>query len=320
MVMIGDKRSHHMNNSPYVIRNYRPGDYGALVHLAAEMGKGERTSGSTQSQDLIETLGRPHHSPESNLFVAEKAGDIIGCTDLTVELSIERVVLSCLVHPEYRGRGCAAKLMDRAIGRARELKVGRVHVNIPEDNLGARKLLAKMGFRCVRHFLELELDLSWPQGPMGGVSPRCRHLKIGEEDTLVHIQNRSFADTWGFNPNTVEEIAYRLCLPNRGPEDVILAYDGDAVVGYCWTRIYAGRDKVRRDDKGRIYMLGVDPDHRGKGIGKEVLLAGLSYLRSKGLGIIELTVDSKNEPALALYRSAGFQARMRSLWYEKALG
>jgi mycothiol synthase len=284
------------------------------------MGKGERNSGSTQSQDLIETLGRPHHSPQSNLFVAEKAGDIIGCTDLTVELSIGRVVLSCLVHPEYRGRGFAARLIDRAIGRARELKVGRVHVNIPEDNLGARKLFANMGFRCIRRFLEMDLDLSRPRVPMGRVSPRCRHLKIGEEDKLVRIQNRSFADTWGFNPNTVEEIAYRLRLPNCGPEDVLLACDGDTVVGYCWTRLYVGKDKPKRGGKGRIYMLGVDPNHRGKGIGKDVLLAGLSYLRGRNLGIVELTVDSKNEAARALYRSGGFRVRTRSLWYERALG
>ncbi len=90
-------------------------------------------------------------------------------------------------------------------------------------------------------------------------------------------------------------------------------------MGYCWTRIYAGRDKVTRGDKGRIYMLGVDPDYRGKGVGKEVLLAGLSYLKSKGVGIVELTVDSKNKAACALYRSVGFQIETMSLWYGKAL-
>jgi ribosomal protein S18 acetylase RimI-like enzyme len=66
-------------------------------------------------------------------------------------------------------------------------------------------------------------------------------------------------------------------------------------------------------------MLGVDPDHRGRGIGKEVILAGLSYLKSKGLETVELTVDSENEAAHALYRFAGFQIRTRSLWYEKVL-
>lgn len=70
---------------------------------------------------------------------------------------------------------------------------------------------------------------------------------------------------------------------------------------------------------GRIGMIGVDPDYRGMGLGRAVLLAGLSYLKRKGLPIAQLTVDSENEVARALYRSVGFREHYTSLWYEKAL-
>ena len=309
-----------MSNPAYIIRNYHPEDFGRLVQLVAEVGKIDRSSYSISLQDVIESLGRPNHSPENNLFVAEKAGNIVGYVDVTAELKIGRVVLSCLVHAEPREKGVGTKLIDRAISRAGELKVKRVHVNIPQNSVTARKLFTKKGFRFIRRFLELRLDLTEVPVPhMGLIVPRCRHLKCGEEDKLVQIQNRSFADTWGYNPNTVEEIVYRIGLPNCSPEDIILGCDADKVIGYCWTRVYVGKNKAIRGGKGRIYMLGVDPDHRGKGIGKEMLLAGLSYLKRKGMGIVELTVDSKNKAALALYRSAGFQVRTRSLWYEKAL-
>ena len=291
-----------------------------LVQLVAQMGKRGLSSFSVSLQDVIESLGRPNHSPEEDLFIAEKAGNIVGYVDVTAELNIGRVVLSCLVHPEYRGNGVAKKLIERAIDRARELKVKKVHVNISQDNVTTRKLLRKMGFRFIRRFLELRLDLSEVHVPnMGKIGPRYRHMKSGEEEKLVHIQNRSFGDTWGFNPNTTEEIAYRIGLPNCFPEDIILACEGDIEIGYCWTRIYVGEDNVTRGGKGRVYMLGVDPDHRGKGIGREVLLAGLFYLKSNGLGMVDLTVDSKNKAARALYRSAGFLIRTRSLWYEKML-
>ena len=309
-----------MSNPTYIIRTYRPKDLDVLVQLMAKMGQRGWSSFSVSLQEVIESLGRPNHFPENNLFIAEKAGDIIGYVNVTAELKIGRVVLNCLMHPEYRGNGVATKLIERAIDRARELQVKRVHVNIPEENMTARELFANMGFRFIRCFLELELDLSGVHGPnMKRIGPRCRHMMRGEEDKLVHVQNRSFAETWGFNPNTVEEIVYRISLPNCAREDVILACDGDNVIGYCWTRTYRGEGSVTRGGKGRIYMLGVDPDQRGKGIGKEVLLAGLSYLKSKGLETVELTVDSKNEAARALYRSAGFQIRTRSLWYEKVL-
>ncbi len=66
-------------------------------------------------------------------------------------------------------------------------------------------------------------------------------------------------------------------------------------------------------------MLGVDPDYRGRGIGKIALLAGLSYLKNKGIRVAEITVDSKNEVACALYRSVGFKLWTTTLWYEKAI-
>ncbi len=309
-----------MGNSPYIIRNYRPEDFHLLVQLVAEAGKRGGRLSSISMGDLIEGLGRPRHFPESDLFIAERAGDAVGYVDVTLELDIGRVVLSFLVHPEHRGEVVAMKLIKRAINRAREMGAKRVHVNVLEGSEGVRKLLAKMRFRLIRRFLELTLDLSNGDVPnIDRISPRCRHLKRGEEDKLVQIQNRSFAGTWGFNPNTLEEIVHRISLPGCSPEDIILACDGENVIGYCWTRIYAGRDEVTRGDKGRIYMLGVNPDYRGKGIGKGVLLAGLSYLKGNGVGIVELTVDSKNKAACALYRSAGFRIETTSLWYEKAL-
>lgn len=309
-----------MKNRAYIIRNYRPGDFDSLVRLVAEAEtRGERLY-STSAQDVIEGLGRPRHFPENNLFIAERAGDMVGYVDVTVEVDIGRVVLSYLVHSEHRGEVVAMKLIGRAISRARKLEVKRVHVNVPEGSVGVRKLFTKMGFRFIRRFLELDLDLSEVYVPnTDRIESRYRHLKRGDEDKLVHIQNRSFADTWGFNPNTVEEIVYRTGLPNCSPEDIILACDGDSVIGYCWTRIYVGGAELTINRKGRIYMLGVDPNYRGRGVGKEVLMAGLAYLRSKGVGIVELTVDGKNEAARALYGSAGFRVRTGSLWYERAL-
>ena len=122
----------------------------------------------------------------------------------------------------------------------------------------------------MRRFLELRLDIAgvrWQDIDRAGF--RYCHLQRGEEDKLTQVQNRSFASTWGYNPNTVEEIIYRINLSNCSPEDVVLAYDGDKPIGYCWTRITHQAATGKR--KGQIFMLGVDPDYQGRGIGKGVL-------------------------------------------------
>ena len=66
-------------------------------------------------------------------------------------------------------------------------------------------------------------------------------------------------------------------------------------------------------------MLGVDPDYRGQGIGRELMMAGLARLRNRGLNVAELTVDSQNKVACALYKSIGFEVRANSFWYEKII-
>ncbi len=71
--------------------------------------------------------------------------------------------------------------------------------------------------------------------------------------------------------------------------------------------------------KGEIHMLGVDPDFRKRGIGRSILLAGLSHLKSKGVEIVRLTADGEYPAALSLYESVGFKASSRTEWFEKKL-
>ena len=308
-----------MSNPPYVIRNFRPDDFGSYVQLNVEAEELAPTGRCTSPQALAQWLRRPNHLPEQDLFIAEAAGKVIGYIDVRPELGIGRAVLDCLVHPEHRRKGLATELFYHASRRAGELGARVVHVNVPEDNVAAKGLLSELGFGFVRRFLDLRLELSKVHLLAGEqVVLPCRHLQRGEEDKLTQIQNRSFAGTWAYNPNTVEEIAYRLGLIGCSPEDVILVFQGDKPVGYCWTAMNLGEDAAGTN-KGRILMLGVDPDYRGKGIGKRALLAGLAHLKSKGIEAADLTVDSENAAACALYESVGFKISSTSAWYEKTL-
>jgi mycothiol synthase len=308
-----------MSNPPYVIRNFRPDDFGGYVQLNVEAEELAPTGRCTSPQVLAQWLGRPNHLPERDLFIAEVGGKIVGYIDVRSELGIGRAVLDCLVHPEHRRKGLATQLFRYASRRARESGARVAHVSVLEDNVAAKDLLSKLGFKFVRRFLDLRLELSEARLPAGEqVGLPCRHLQRGEEDKLAQIQNRSFAGTWAYNPNSVEEIAHRLGLIGCSPEDVILIFQGDRAVGYCWTATDLGEDAAGAN-KGRVLMLGVDPDYRGKGIGKRALLAGLAHLKSKGIEAAELTVDSENAAACALYESVGFKVSSTSAWYEKTL-
>ena len=302
-----------MTDFPYIIRNYQPADFEKYALLSREAAKVEPFHRPISSQSIAEWLAWPDFSPERDLFVVEIENDIIGYLDIRPELGIGRVVLYCWLRPEHRRRGIATKLLDYAMHRARELGAKTTSVDITEDDPVARAVLAKLGFKCVHHSLELKLDISRIDQEEAIQATRgYRHLQPGDEAGLSEIQNRSFAEHWGYNPNTPEAITFLLNLSHRSPEDVILMCRDDKIIGYCWTEIIG-------EGEGRISMLGSDPDHRGKGIGKKLLMAGLAYLKDKGASTVILNVDSENKAARNLYRSAGFELSKTILTYEKSV-
>lgn len=309
-----------MSDSPYLIRNYRPSDFEDYVKLNIEAEKLEPMGRCISPQVLSENLGQPNYSPEQDMFVVEMAGKIVGFMNVTPELKTRRVILDCLIHPEHRRRGLAKKLLGYATHRAKELKAKVARVNIRQDNVVAKKILSRLRFQFVRQYLKLRLRLA--EAHLQDATRHnytSRHLQPGEEDKLTQIQNRCFADTWEFNPNTTEEIAYSLNLSHCSPEDVILIYEGSKLVGYCWTRINCAAEVANGEKKGRILMFGVEPDYRDRGIGRVALLAGLDYLENKGVRVVELDVDSENTAARALYCSVGFKKWSSILWYEKVI-
>lgn len=308
-----------MSNPPCPIRNYQPEDFDKYALLNIEAEKLEPTGRCTSPQVITERLGRPNYVPEQDLFIAEIEENILGYIDITAEPGIGRVVLDYWMHPKHRGKDLARQLFRYALRRATELGVNVAQINISHDDIAVKTLLSQLDFSFVRRFLELRLDIAdiyWPD--INQASPECRYLQPGEEDKLTQLQNRAFTGTWGYNPNTVEEIVYDTHLTTCSPEDIAIICQGDKVIGYCWTGVACERGAISKK-KGRIFMLGVDPDYRGRGMARRVLLAGLAHLKSKSLAVIELTVDSENKAACALYESIGFRVGTSSLWYEKVV-
>ncbi|MBW2091654.1 MAG: GNAT family N-acetyltransferase [Deltaproteobacteria bacterium] len=309
-----------MKNSSYIIRNYHPDDFNNYFRLRFGADQLERPDAQYLRRSLLEELNRPNCSPQQNLFIAELDGKIIGFCHLTPELEIRRVIFDFMMHPLHHRKDPATMLLQHAIQRALDLDAKMAHVNISENNITAKKLLSGLGFQPVRCFFELKLHL-----PDADIEERSlgtfksRSLKAGEEEMLTQIQNRFFKGSWGFNPNTREEVYYRLHLSDCSPERVILLCKEDNPVGYCWTTVNPEENLARGVKKARIHMMGVDPEYRKKGLGKEVLTVGLSYLKEQGIEIVELTVDSENKAALALYESAGFEIFAVTRWYEKML-
>lgn len=56
-----------------------------------------------------------------------------------------------------------------------------------------------------------------------------------------------------------------------------------------------------------LTMLCVDSQYLGKGIGKHLLHSSISYVKSMGFSNFGLEVKEYNQPAIKIYKNAGFE-------------
>src|SRR4029079_8155716 len=66
-------------------------------------------------------------------------------------------------------------------------------------------------------------------------------------------------------------------------------------------------DRPAGERLGDIGLIGVLPTWRRHGLGRDPLRWGVTELRARGAGLVELSVEAENERATALYRAHGFE-------------
>lgn len=302
------------------IRNYSDDDFERYLKLQVESAQLGPERRYVSARTLKDDLGRPNFNPQTDLWVADLDEKMVGSLSITREPEIGRALIGGCVHPLHRRKGIATRLLTNALQSISAGGIPVAQVSIPQADTAAKNLLKRMNFTFIRYFLEMRLAIDRARVPaIHNDTTTSRRLGTEETHLLTEIQNRCFADTWGFNPNTEDEIAYRLKMQSHSPQDVILTYQDDHPVGYCWTIMKAAENANRKEKIGLIHMLGVDPDYRQQDIGKVILCNGLNVLKANGVNIVELTVDSENSAARSLYALVGFKVYAKTEWYERVL-
>jgi ribosomal protein S18 acetylase RimI-like enzyme len=96
-----------------------------------------------------------------------------------------------------------------------------------------------------------------------------------------------------------------------GHSTVLTVWQRSRLAGFAVLRL----ERERGRHVGVIVSLGVDPVHRGNGIGRRLLREAHRWCRQAGAERIRLGVARDNGPALALCRSQGYRMVGRLLHY-----
>jgi mycothiol synthase len=302
------------------IRNYQPGDfekYGQLYNNDQEF---QEEASCISPQSLGEVLFSPRCTPNKDILLVLSEEEIIGLGYLIPEPEIDRVILRWIIHPRYRRKGVGLALLKMVLDRVHQLGVSSIQSDVDEKNQSVRELLVANNFKKVRVFHEMRLKISEQKFDYSfSAKQKIDYLKKGQEGLLTEVQNLCFNGSWGYHPNNEDEVTYCLSLKKCSYADVLIIYEKEKPAGFCWLTINPELPTDRNRKIGRIHMMGITPTYRQAGLGRSLLIAGLSHLLDKGINNVELTVDSANRNAFQLYRSVGFKVYSNTDWYERRL-
>ena len=153
------------------------------------------------------------------------------------------------------------------------------------------------GFEPYRDLWQLRCRL--PAEPSGLPT---RAFRIDDTDEFVAVNNRAFHWHPEQGGLTADDVRDRMAEPWFDADGFRLHHREGRLAGFCWTKVHSDHNPAL----GEIYVIAVDPDFGGRGLGRPMTLAGLEWLTDSGLTVGMLYVESDNHPANAIYRRIGF--------------
>jgi mycothiol synthase len=215
-----------------------------------------------------------------------------------------------VIHPDRRrhglGRALTGELAAAAGGHVLRLWA---HGDLP----AAAALARTAGFERFRALWQMRRSLGEPlDQPALPAGRALRTFVPGQdEDEWLKLNGRAFAKHPEQGGWTRHDLDLREREPWFDPAGFFIAERDGRMTGFHWT-------KVHGPDLGEVYVVGVDPDEQGSGLGRALTLAGLRHLRDLGVGQAMLYVDEDNVPAIRLYEGLGFTRATVDAMYRRA--
>jgi mycothiol synthase len=246
-------------------------------------------------------------------LLARAGSELVGYAHIDPTDLVEGPTAELTVHPGHRRQGLGQSLVLEAMAAADE-HVGRptrLRLWARGDNPAATAMARSLGFERWRVLWQMRRSLATPvPEPHLPDGVTLRPFEPGRDDEAwVRVNARAFAGHPEQGKWTIADLHLRLAEPWFDAAGFLLAErasDGE-LLGFHWTKVHGAVQDHAHHPIGEVYVVGVDPQAHGSGLGTALTLAGLRYLRDRGLADAMLYVDESNTGAIALYTKLGFE-------------
>ena len=142
---------------------------------------------------------------------------------------------------------------------------------------------------------------------------------IGRLGTLLVEAHHAFDEKRFLppSPGTAAGYASFIAAQLAEPDATILVAESDGtVIGYAYAAV-EGFDWISlRGPAGILHDVLVDPAHRGRGVGRQLVEAALAHLRARGVPRVVLSTAENNAGAQRLFTRLGFRRTMIEMTLE----
>jgi GNAT superfamily N-acetyltransferase len=147
-------------------------------------------------------------------------------------------------------------------------------------------------------------------------------------DAVVRLSLRAWTPVFDSIQKAMDADVYRAFYPDhwrvsqqKAVEDVCAAEDtnvwiainADSIAGFVAVKLHS------EDSMGEVYMVAVEPDFQGQGIGSALIEFALAWMKEAGMSVamVETGGDPGHAPARLTYEKVGFRMFPVARYFKK---
>ena len=297
--------------SNFLIRHYVPEtDLPALSRMLTEVESHDHNGERTSEEVLRAFLERPNFEPSRDAWVAEADSGLVGY-GLALSQPGQSTVYAA-VHPKYRRKGVAKKLLALVTERAKEANAKRLTAYFNGSNKASEVFLKKHGFTVDGSMgaMRAAAGVPLPKIELPTGYEIRKYAEVNDIGLLAKSLTKCYLGMWGHQDaddySTKDAPVYQY-LDWYGEAGVHLLFvpKGD-VIGIC-----AAKPSADKDEQGNPFDLfdapGVIKEYRDQGYQRLLTVTALNWLREHGQNPVRLEFWGEEEHVFEVYRSLGFE-------------